>query len=234
MAIVIDTPPGATPLSQIAGHLAAGRPPPLAIGPKGPDNTLFGADGLTFRDLLNMINPLQHLPVVSSIYRSIAQDELSAGSRLVSGGLFGGFIGLGVAMFNTVIEDLTGRDLGNNVIAMFKGGGDDAPRVDGRAKSGSQGSCCLRAGGKTQPEERPYRPAYLMNTDLIDIPMYSAPFQVGPGAAHQDRTSQLGDKPGTHAAVQTAGHRPYQLGLAIRSAASGDSVFTLLDANDQI
>jgi len=296
MAIVTDTPPGASPLTPTAVQPAARLPQSLATGPKGPDNTLFGADGLTFRDLLDMINPLQHLPVVSSIYRAVTQDELSAGSRLIGGGLFGGFIGLGVAMFNTVIEDLTGRDLGDHVIAMFKGNGDDAPGVDGTPEvmvaalipvpenlaaptAAPPPTATLSnapskepqplpppaiaavtrqplapppglmatpdpvanslaapgmAAGQTQPAERPYRPAYLMNTDLIDILMYSVPVEVGPGTAHQDRTSQLGDTPGTPAAAQTAGHRAYQLGLAIRSAATGSSAFTLLGANEQI
>ena len=53
--------------------------------PKVQDHSLFSADGLTFRDVLDMINPLQHLPVVSNIYRAITEDELSAGSRLVGG-----------------------------------------------------------------------------------------------------------------------------------------------------
>ena len=40
---------------------------------------LFGNDGFTFSDLMDIINPLQHIPVVSSIYRSLSGDEIDPG-----------------------------------------------------------------------------------------------------------------------------------------------------------
>ena len=45
----------------------------------------FGADGLTFGDVLDVINPLQHIPVVSTIYRAITGDEISPGARVAGG-----------------------------------------------------------------------------------------------------------------------------------------------------
>ncbi|MBT5013959.1 MAG: hypothetical protein HON02_05865, partial [Rhodospirillaceae bacterium] len=35
----------------------------------------FGADGFTFLDFLDIINPLQHIPVVGSLYRDMTGDE---------------------------------------------------------------------------------------------------------------------------------------------------------------
>lgn len=49
----------------------------------------FGKDGLTFGDLLDVINPLQHIPMVSSIYRAVTGDEISPGARVAGGALYG-------------------------------------------------------------------------------------------------------------------------------------------------
>ena len=87
--------------------------------------SFFGEDGFGFDDFLDIINPLQHLPIISNIYREITGDELSPGSRLIGGGLFGGGIGLAASVINTAIEAETGKDLGGHVIAMFTD--DDTP-----------------------------------------------------------------------------------------------------------
>jgi len=86
---------------------------------------LFGQDGFTFGDFLDIINPLQHIPVVSTIYRSISGDEIEPGSRIAGGAPFGGGIGLASALVNAVIEDGTGKDLGDHALAMIgvEGGG---------------------------------------------------------------------------------------------------------------
>jgi hypothetical protein len=82
---------------------------------------LFGKDGFTFEDFLDIINPLQHIPVVATIYRSISGDEIEPGSRIAGGALFGGGLGLAGALVNAVIEDSTGKDLGDHALAMFTG-----------------------------------------------------------------------------------------------------------------
>ena len=46
--------------------------------PADEDNGLqfFGKDGFTFLDFLDVINPLQHIPIISSVYRSITNDSI--------------------------------------------------------------------------------------------------------------------------------------------------------------
>ena len=87
--------------------------------------SFFGEDGFGFDDFIDIINPFQHIPVISNIYREITGDELSPGSRLIGGGLFGGGIGLAASVINTAVEAETGNDIGGHVIAMFSS--DDAP-----------------------------------------------------------------------------------------------------------
>ena len=63
--------------------------------PVNGDDTMFGEDGFTFADFVDVINPLQHIPLVSQAYRAITGDEISPGSRLAGATLFGGPVGTG-------------------------------------------------------------------------------------------------------------------------------------------
>lgn len=128
----------------IATHTPATGPPPSAAGerrlrgidlyaegnsfaePDGSDSALeglFGADGIGFRDLLDIVNPLQHLPVVGTLYRAVTGDALAPGSRILGGTLFGGIGGFIVSLVNAVIENETGSDLGEKALALFQGDG---------------------------------------------------------------------------------------------------------------
>jgi len=80
--------------------------------------SLFGDDGLSFWDVLDVFNPLQHIPVVNAIYREITGDEIDPAMKLAGGALFGGFIGLGAAAVDVAIEGATGKDLGEHAIAL--------------------------------------------------------------------------------------------------------------------
>lgn len=91
----------------------------LSPAPKKEGFALFGRDGLNFFDFLDIINPLQHIPVLSSVYRAITHDEISPAARMAGGGLFGGLIGLGAAIFNSILKDGTGKDMGEHLIAFL-------------------------------------------------------------------------------------------------------------------
>ncbi len=90
--------------------------------------SFFGDDGFTFWDFVDMINPFQQIPIVSTAYRAITGDEIDPGSRLVGGTLYGGPIGLAASTFNVVVEHQTGKDVGEHVLALFEG--DEAPVDD--------------------------------------------------------------------------------------------------------
>jgi len=92
--------------------------------------SFFGDDGVTFWDMLDVVNPLQHIPIVSTAYRAITGDELDPGARLAGGTLFGGPIGLAASAFNVILENNTGKDAGEHVLAMFQGDEVDVPEQD--------------------------------------------------------------------------------------------------------
>ena len=91
--------------------------PPAASGGKA----LFGDSGPSFGDLLDIVNPLQHLPLVGTIYRALTGDAISDGARLAGGTLYGGPVGLAVAMANLGVREAAGRDLGEMALAALTG-----------------------------------------------------------------------------------------------------------------
>lgn len=96
----------------------------------GPDVAdLFGKDGFDFKDLIDVINPLHHLPVVGTVYRALTGDELAPAPRVIGGTLFGGIAGFVVSLANTVMESETGRDAGDTILALFSDGTPDAAAV---------------------------------------------------------------------------------------------------------
>lgn len=81
-----------------------------------------------FENLLDIINPLQHIPVVSTIYRAITGDEIAAPARLIGGALYGGPMGFASASANLFLEDITGDDLAGHALALI-GELDDGPEL---------------------------------------------------------------------------------------------------------
>ena len=62
-------------------------PEPVANDSRpGVKKDFFGEDGFNFFDLLDIINPLQHIPILSGLYRKITGDEISPGARMMGGG----------------------------------------------------------------------------------------------------------------------------------------------------
>lgn len=72
-------------------------------------------DEFGFLDLLDMVNPLQHLPVVNVVYRAITGDEIKPISQIIGGAVFGGPAGVAGGLVNAVIREETGRDIDGHV-----------------------------------------------------------------------------------------------------------------------
>lgn len=75
-----------------------------------------------FKDVLAAINPLQQLPGISTLYRQLTGDAApSAGARIAGSVLFGGPVGLVAALVNSIVETQTGKDIGDNLLALVRG-----------------------------------------------------------------------------------------------------------------
>ncbi|MBN9556226.1 MAG: hypothetical protein J0I26_01700, partial [Alphaproteobacteria bacterium] len=66
--------------------------------------------GFSFADLLDVINPLQHIPIVSTIYRAITHDTIKPAERIAGDTLYGGVIGFFSSVADTIFEAITGKD----------------------------------------------------------------------------------------------------------------------------
>lgn len=82
------------------------------------NDDFFGAGGISFKSILDTVNPLQQIPALSTLYREVSGDTISTGARLVGGALLGGPIGFAIALFNEIISGSTGKDIGGNLIAV--------------------------------------------------------------------------------------------------------------------
>ncbi len=92
---------------------------------RGVKKEFFGKDGFNFFDFLDIINPLQHIPILSGLYRKITGDEISPAARRIGGGLFGGPIGFAAAVANVAVEDASGTDIGGHVFQIVGNGGQE-------------------------------------------------------------------------------------------------------------
>lgn len=117
--------------------------PPEAPPPASQDQE-FG-----FADVLDMINPIQHIPFAGHLYREITGDEIKPISKLIGGTLFGGPIGASGALVNMIVENETGKDMADNVFAAFSGHGayGSGTSVPALADAGN-------AASRNNPEER--------------------------------------------------------------------------------
>lgn len=82
---------------------------------------LWGQKGFQFHDLLDAINPLQHLPVISSVYRWITGDTIGNIPRIVGDALYGGIPGFASGLFGVLLKEETGKDVGEHVVATLFG-----------------------------------------------------------------------------------------------------------------
>jgi hypothetical protein len=81
----------------------------------------------SFHDFLSIINPLQHLPVVGTLYRAITGDKIGTPEKIAGDALYGGLLGAVASIADAAFEAITGKDVGDTVLAMFTGKHDGAP-----------------------------------------------------------------------------------------------------------
>ncbi|MBT4889218.1 MAG: hypothetical protein HON65_06660 [Rhodospirillales bacterium] len=95
-----------------------------AVG--GDDPT---SQSLSFADFIDVINPLQHIPIISTLYQRLTGDEISAPAKVAGDALFMGPLGAAAAIINLALKEQTGEDLGGHVANLFFDE-EDAPEFD--------------------------------------------------------------------------------------------------------
>ena len=73
--------------------------------------TQAATEDLTFSDLVDLINPLQHIPGVSQVYRALTGDTIKPAVKVMGGLVFGGPAGLLLGAGGAVVDSMLGDPL---------------------------------------------------------------------------------------------------------------------------
>jgi len=73
-------------------------------------------EGFSFSDLIDIVNPLQHIPVVSTLYRAITGDQIKTFPKIAGDTLFGGITGFVSSVADTIFQKITGKSVGDTVL----------------------------------------------------------------------------------------------------------------------
>ena len=84
-------------------------------------------DGISFNDLLDVINPLQHIPIVSTLYRKITGDTIKPLEKIAGDTLYGGLAGLGSSVADFAFQKVTSKNFGDTVLSFLLGDDKSAP-----------------------------------------------------------------------------------------------------------
>jgi hypothetical protein len=110
-----------TGIAMIAIHEAAHPIVSVSTGAAAPE----AKQGFSFDDFLDIINPLQHLPVVSTLYQKLTGDRMGDPAKLIGDLLYGGPLGLASSLADTAFEKITGKNVGDTVLGWLDGGDSD-------------------------------------------------------------------------------------------------------------
>jgi hypothetical protein len=113
----VDSMPDRDDRRRIA---ASGRQVRIRETP-GANELFLGPDGkFGWDDALDIINPLQHIPIVAQIYRAVSGDQ-AYGLSQFAGAIPFGPISIASAVIDTVVRSETGRDAGTDIAAAILG-----------------------------------------------------------------------------------------------------------------
>jgi hypothetical protein len=82
----------------------------------------FGADGeFGFDDFIDLINPLQHIPLVNVAYRSLTGDQIAGAPQLMGSIVFGP-LSVMSTIADLAVKSSTGQGMAENALAALFGG----------------------------------------------------------------------------------------------------------------
>lgn len=127
----------------------AERKAPVRPGRQKDDAPPFiPGEDLTFDDLIDIINPLHHLPVIGALYREFTGDEIKPALQIAGGTLFGGPSGFVSSAFQVLFQEMTGDDILGNGMALL---GLKEPEARGSAASAASGEAAVAAVAENVP-----------------------------------------------------------------------------------
>lgn len=93
------------------------------------DDNLFADKQASWLDAIDVVNPLQHIPLVSDYYQEMTGDQIGYLPKIIGGSLFGGIYGLASSVLDVGVSETTGQsplDLVKTKVLDLVSGDDDA------------------------------------------------------------------------------------------------------------
>ncbi len=80
-----------------------------------------------FDHLLDVVNPLQHIPIIGTVYRAITGDKIGSVEKIMGGTLYGGMWGAISSIADVVFKGITGKSFEDTALSLLQS--------DGKAKA---------------------------------------------------------------------------------------------------
>jgi hypothetical protein len=141
----------------------------MAYGPQQAEsaaNDENADEPFGFGDLVDIVNPLQHIPIVSNLYRAVTGDHIRPSSDIIGGAIYGGLAGAAGGLANVIIKHETGKNVMEHAVAMIEGD-DKSTSAPAPAKSVNDILTGVSAGNAGKSLERL---ASAENNELQDLP----------------------------------------------------------------
>lgn len=185
VAALINTDSSRSPAVPVAA-----KPTPAAASFK-----FWEKEDFSFGDIVDIINPLQHIPIVATLYRNWTGDKIGPAPRVIGGALWGKVAGLVGGLVNAVVEWWTGKDIGDHVYAMLFG----EPKA--------VANTAIAAQGKTAPSVSETKPALIGSVSALGAEALAPPPAASPGLIEErapiESTPRTGDPKSDSAAAAT-------------------------------
>jgi hypothetical protein len=138
-------------------------------------------DEFGFYDLLDMVNPLQHIPIISHLYRKLTGDEIKSAPMIIGGAIFGGPAGAAGGIANVIVREETGTDIAGNALGFLTG---DKPEVKKQIPDHPEKRLAAALAGTT-PDELPVSLLAFTDRGLAKAPQpekriteYFSPYEI--------------------------------------------------------
>jgi hypothetical protein len=108
---------------------------------------------LGFKDVLDLINPLQHIPIVSNIYQAVSGDDTIKPAIKTSGDIiYGGPLGGLSSVADDIFKQASGKDI-VSTLASWAGIGSDAPVQTASSGAANAAASTSQGLGSSTPIE---------------------------------------------------------------------------------
>jgi len=165
--------------------------PNAATAASGNKLHIWANGDFSFQDFLDTINPLQHLPIVSTIYGWIT-DKHNIGDlpRIAGDALYGGPWGALSGLVNALVKEESGKDIGEHAVALLTGDDKSAPAAvasaDAAGSAGSAPPPTVPTDTAATQETTPAAPAAASNSSPSSA---AAPSATSPSPAPASSTA---------------------------------------------